>query len=260
MVVDQDGLQVTARTDHSLLTVGPTITPGGLRLEAPGADALEVAIPDPASQTPVQAWSSHLTAAVASAAAADWLTELLHRPVRLVHLDDPTRRPTSPEFSEPTDRVSFADGYPLLATTTASLAALNQAITTQPVSPSAKHPDPGRGQAAVPMHRFRPSIVIDGGTAWAEDDWRLIRIGEATFRAVKGCARCVMTTLEPDHGTGDIARGHEPTRTLARLRKFGSGIWFGVNLIPDSPGATIRAGDPVEILRAVEPGGGPLGA
>lgn len=50
------------------------------------------------------------------------------------------------------------------------------------------------------MTRFRPSVVISGVEAWAEDDWRLIRIGEAVFRAVKGCARCVITTVDPDTG------------------------------------------------------------
>ncbi len=242
MVVDPDGDVITAREAHGLLTIDPLVTDAGLRLTAPGADPIDVAFPDPAKQSPVHLWKSDLTATIADDAGA-WLSARLGRPARLAHLDDPTRRPTSAAFSEPGDRVSFADGYPLLIATEASLAALNGALD-EPLA----------------MDRFRPNVVTSGGEAWAEDDWRRLRIGDATFRAVKGCARCVMVTLQPDHATGEVTGGKEPTRTLARLRRFGSGVWFGVNLIPDTPGATIRVGDDLEILETASPGSGPVGA
>jgi hypothetical protein len=35
---------------------------------------------------------------------------------------------------------------------------------------------------------------------------------------------------------------------MVRHRRFGSKTWFGVNLIPDSAGVTVRVGDPVEVL------------
>lgn len=246
MVVGPDGRFVTARQAHALLTVRPTDTETGLTLEAPGVDPIDVARPDPAVQTPVGIWKSELTAAEAPEAAG-WLSALLGLPVRLVYLDDPTRRPTSPAFSRPGDRVSFADGYPLLLTTNASLAALNTAIAEA-------------GGPPVGMHRFRPNVVVDGDLPWAEDTWRRVRIGEAVFRAVKGCARCVMTTLEPDHDTGDVAGGKDPIRTLARTRRFGSEVWFGINLVPDTPGVVIRRGDPVEILDSDTAAIAPLGA
>ncbi len=246
MVTDAEGTFITAREEHRLLAVHPQITDAGLRLSSPGHAPIDIARPDPVAQTPVQIWKSQLTGAKAPQA-TEWLSDLLGRDVRLVHLDDPTRRSISPAHSHPDDRVSFADGYPLLVTTESSLAALNDAIADG-------------GSESVPMHRFRPNLVVDGDDAWTEDDWRVVRVGDATFRAVKGCARCVMTTLEPDHDSGDVERGKEPIRTLARIRRFGSGVWFGVNLIPDSPGAQVRVGDEVEVLQSAEPGGGPLGA
>ena len=168
--------------------------------------------------------------------AAAWLTKVIGEPVRLVYLDDPTRRPTNPKYSRDTDRVSFADGYPLLLTSEESLDAVNGWI--------AEGPRPAEGP--VPMRRFRPSVVVSGAPAWAEDGWRRLRIGPLTFRAVKGCDRCVFTTIDPD----TAAKGHEPLFALARHRRWDGKIWFGVNLIPDSPapGALIRPGDPVEIL------------
>lgn len=239
MLVDDTGVVITAREAHDLFLVEPTITPTGLRLAVPSRPdlpALDIVRPSGERQVPVEIWSSRLTAAPAPDA-TDWFSRLLDRPAHLVYLDDPTRRATSAGFSEPGDRVSFADGYPLLVATTASLAALDPELS---------------------MLRFRPNVVVDGAEAWAEDDWRRIRIGGVTFRAVKGCARCVMTTLDPDTGEG----GKEPIATLARVRRFDGATWFGVNLIPDlPPGAsspTLRVGDDVEVLEVVPPGSGPL--
>ncbi|WP_313405310.1 MOSC N-terminal beta barrel domain-containing protein [Aeromicrobium sp.] len=245
MVVDADGTFLTAREERRLLAIDASLTGTGLRLSAPGRPTIDVPDPDPAAQVPVRIWSSLITAAEA-AEAAKWLTETLDREVRLVHLDDPTRRAVNPARGEPEDRVSLADGYPLLIATEASLAALNEAIVAGDGDP-------------VPMGRFRPNLVVDGDAPWLEDDWRRIRVGDATFRAVKGCARCVITTLEA-HESGDVEGGKEPIRTLARIRRFGGAVWFGVNLIPDSADVTIRVGDEVEVLEAAEPGAGPVGA
>ncbi|MGY2702046.1 MOSC domain-containing protein [Nocardioides sp. HB32] len=244
MVVDDRGVVVTAREVNRLVLVAPEITAYGLRLTAPDLPALEVGVPDPAGQVPVEIWSSRLTAAAAGPEADAWFSKALGRAVRLVHLDDPMRRPTNIEFSEPGDRVSFADGYPLLLATEASLGAVNDEVLAS--SPFDREP--------LPMTRFRPNVVVSGVGAWAEDDWRRIRIGDAVFRAVKGCDRCVLTTIDPD----TAAREKEPIRSLARIRRWDGATWFGINLVPDTPGVTIRVGDDLEVLEAVPPGGGPI--
>jgi len=244
MVVDEAGEVITAREANRLVLVHPEITSDGLRLTAPDLPALDVPTPDPVGQVPVALWSSRLTAAPAGPEADAWFSKTLGRTARLVHLDDPTRRPTSPDFSEPDDRVSFADGYPLLVATEASLAALNDVIAERS---EGAHPP-------LPMARFRPNVVIAGSEAWAEDDWRRIRIGDAVFRAVKGCARCVITTIDPD----TAVREKEPIASLARIRRWDGATWFGVNLVPDTPGATIQVGDDVEVLESVPPGAGPI--
>lgn len=244
MVVDEDGEVVTAREVNSLVLVDAELTDDGLALTAPGLTPITVRTPEPAVQVPVSLWRSRITAAPAGPEADAWFTAALGRPARLVHLDDPTRRPTSPDFGEPGDRVSFADGYPLLVATEASLAALNDVVVERS---QGAHPP-------LPMTRFRPNIVIAGTEAWAEDDWRRIRVGDAVFRAVKGCARCVITTIDPD----TAEREKEPVASLARIRRWDGATWFGVNLVPDTPGVEIRVGDEVEVLEAVPPGGGPI--
>jgi uncharacterized protein YcbX len=177
-------------------------------------------------------WRFTGPATLAGPAADDWLSEALRSKVRLVWLDDPTRRPVNPDYAQPGDTVSFADGYPLLLANTASLAALNDLIAE---SDSMASP--------LPMERFRPNVVISGAQAWVEDEWTggRIRIGDVNFRVPKPCGRCIVTTT--DQETGE--RGHEPLRTLSRHRHVKNGLLFATNLIPDAPG-TIAIGDPVE--------------
>ena len=96
------------------------------------------------------------------------------------------------------------------------------------------------------MNRFRPNLVVGGCEPFAEDGWSLVRIGRLTLRAVKPCARCVITTVDQE----TAAKGKEPLRTLARFRRAGNKVLFGQNLIHDKTG-TLRVGDPVEILQTL---------
>jgi len=244
MLVDEVGAAITAREVNRLVLIHPAITPDGLVVSGPDLPELTVSTPDPGAQIPVNLWESHLTAAPAGPEADAWFSKAMGRTARLVHLDDPTRRPTSPDFSEPGDRVSLADGYPLLLATEESLAALNDVVLAN--ATDAREP--------LPMTRFRPNVVVAGAEAWAEDDWRRIRIGGATFRAVKGCARCVLTTIDPETGL----REKEPIASLARVRRWDGKTWFGINLVPDHADVTIRVGDELEVLDAVPAGGGPI--
>lgn len=243
MLVLPDGQGLTARERPELLLLTPTITADGLRVEAQGRAPLEVAVPTGPADLPVRVHSSALRASPAGDEADGWFSALLGTPVRLVHLGDPQVRPVNPRFAGPEDRVSFADGYPLLLTTEASLAALNTLV------------EEGRGadEGPLPMTRFRPNVVVSGGPAWQEDGWRRIRIGEAVFRTPKGCDRCIMTTVDPQ----TAVRGREPLATLVRHRRWDGRSWFGMNLVPDTPGATIRVGDEVEVLEAVAAPDGP---
>jgi uncharacterized protein YcbX len=244
MLVDETGAAITAREVNRLVLIDPRITTDGLVVTAPDLPELTVSTPDPHAQTPVNLWESHLTAAPAGPEADAWFSKAMGRTARLVHLDDPSRRPTSPDFGEPGDRVSLADGYPLLLSTEESLAALNGVVLENAQGP----------REPLPMTRFRPNIVVAGADAWAEDDWRRVRVGDAVFRAVKGCARCVLTTIDP----GTALREKEPIASLARVRRWDGKTWFGINLVPDTAGVTIRVGDEVEVLDEVPPGGGPI--
>jgi uncharacterized protein len=237
MVVDAAGDPVTAREHPRMVLIGPEVNGGDyITLSSPDLADLTVPVPSGADLVPVRVWGSGLLAAPAGDKAAAWLSEIIGEPARLVYLDDPTRRHPNPAYSHQDDLVSLADGYPLLLTTEESLGALNGWIAEGPRA----------AEGPVPMRRFRPNVVMSGAPAWAEDDWRRLRIGPVTFRNAKGCDRCVLTTVDPD----TAAKGHEPLFALAKHRRWDNKVWFGVNLIPDDPAgdAVIRRGDPIEIL------------
>ncbi|WP_310963171.1 MOSC domain-containing protein [Nocardioides terrisoli] len=231
MVVDAEGRALTAREAPALLRVRPTLTADGVLLRC---DRRAVAARPEEPLVEVTVWGDTVKATPAGPEASSWLSELLGVAVRLVFLDDPTRRPVDPRHGRPADRVSFADGYPLLLTSTSSLEQLETWVAAGPHA----------AEGPLPMSRFRPSVVVEDVEPWAEDGWRLLRIGAAQFRSVKPCARCVITTTDPLTGR----RGREPLASLARHRNIDGGLLFGVNLVPDGAGERIAVGDAVEVL------------
>ena len=234
MIVDEQGSAITARERPQMIVTVPTATDTQLTLEHPRLGT--VVVPVPSDLVRVDVFGSELEAAHAPGA-DEFVSAITGQPARLVYLDDPTRRRPNPERSHASDRVSFADGYPLLLASEASLAAVNDWIAEGPRA----------DEGPVPMRRFRPNLVVTGAPPWDEDRWRRIRVGDVTFRAVKACDRCVLTTVDPDTG----GKGKEPVTSLARHRRWDGKIWFAINLIPDA-GGTIGVGDGVEILESVE--------
>jgi uncharacterized protein YcbX len=249
LLADEDGRFVSQREEPSLARVVVRHTPAAgatrataakdasataakdISVSADGHPGRIIAIPAPgAPLLKVSVWSSVLLAAAAGPEANAWFSAYLGRPVRLVYLDDPTRRAVDPDYGRPGDVVNFADGYPLLLTSAGSLEELGRWLAAE-------------GEPPLPMTRFRPSVVVTGAPPWAEDRWRRIRIGAVAFRVAKPCGRCLVTTT--DQVTGE--RGRQPLKVLGRRRRFGRQLVFGQNLIPDS-GGVIRVGDPVEIL------------
>ena len=233
LLVDEDGRFVSQREEPSLARVVVTPLTGTISVTSAGVPGRQIAAPaagDGANMLKVTVWGSTVLAAATGPEDSAWFSAYLGRPVRLVYLDDPTRRAVDPQYGKDGDVVSFADGYPLLLTSTASLDELGRWLSEDGAQP-------------VPMTRFRPNAVVTGAPPWAEDHWRRIRIGTVEFRVVKPCGRCVVTTT--DQITGKV--GSQPLKMLGRRRRFGQQLVFGQNMIPDSRGV-IRAGDQVEVL------------
>jgi hypothetical protein len=229
MLVRPDGSFITGREFPSLVRVSAVPTQGGLQVSTPGLPALEV--PAPAADAPrldVTVWRDTCSAALAGQAADRWFSGLLGEPVRLVYVDARMERPVDQDYAEPGDQVGFADGFPLLLLSRASLEELNRHLPR-----------------AVRMENFRPNFVVEGCEPFAEDRWRRLRVGSVELEVVKPCARCVFTTVDP--ATGQKAEDGEPLRTLARIRRINGKAMFGQNIVVRRPG-TVQVGDEVEVL------------
>lgn len=229
MIVDEAGQFLTGRQWPALVLLRASPSHDGLHLSAPAQRELFVPVPaaDSACRR-VTVWKDTVEAADAGDAAAQWLAQFLGRPARLVHMDARSHRPVSPTHAQPGDQVSFADAYPLLLISRASLDGLNARLA-QP----------------LPMQRFRPNLVVQGVDApHAEDGWTRLRIGDIEFDAVKPCTRCVFTTVDPARGEFDPSG--EPLRTLKTYRRSPAGITFGMNLIARG-GGTLHVGDAVSL-------------
>ena len=231
MVVDESGRFLTQRQCPAMATVQATYDGEDLLLAAADHGSCRVRIPERGEPAlDVVVWNDSVSACLSEPAADAFLSAVFGRACRLVFMADPAvARPVDPVFADATDRVSFADGYPLLLASTASLANLND-----------------RMASPVPMDRFRPNLVVDGALPWAEDGWRRMQIGDVLFEAVKPCARCAVTTV--DQRTGERSPDNEPIRTLQGFRRDTRGqVIFGQNLLTRSEGV-VRCGDPLTLL------------
>ncbi|GEO03159.1 MOSC domain-containing protein [Adhaeribacter aerolatus] len=227
MLVDEAGLFLTQRTFAEMALLQVALLPEGLEVRHKIKNITPLVIPfapATANLLTVQVWDDTCQAIEVSPNANEWFTAALGRFCRLVYMPDTTQRQADLDYAAPGDIVSFADGYPILLIGENSLHDLNSHLA-QP----------------VPMNRFRPSLVFTGGPPFAEDTWQRFTIGELSFRGVKPCARCVVTTINQD----TAQKSPEPLRTLATYRTVPgkNKILFGQNVIPDTFYRQLKVGD-----------------
>jgi uncharacterized protein YcbX len=230
MLVDDTGRFLTQRVLPRMSQLSALYAAdGGLILSAPGLPTLQV--PEPSEDAPLRdivLWKDNLRVPDAGAEAAAWVSEFLGKSARLVYVPRERTRRLGNGFGEEDDRVAFADGFPLLLIGQASLEDLASRV--------------GR---PLEMLRFRPNLVIDGSDAYAEDGWKRIRIGTVEFRLLAPCARCILTTVDPQ--TGERSGDREPLATLKGYRLQGNNIMFRQNLVSEGVGE-LEVGMPVTVL------------
>jgi len=231
MIVGPNGRAVTQRELPRLALLAPSLTETALLLNAPAMSELRVPFAGAGARRRVTIWGDECEALDEGPQAAAWLQQFLAHDLRLVHFDPAHRRLSAPQWTAPYEAESqFADAFPLLALSTASLADLNQRLTQ-----------------ALPMNRFRPNIVLEGLEAYDEDRIDELGDGSIRLRPVKPCTRCKITTTDQDTGVVD---GDEPLRTLRQYRYDASlrGVCFGQNLIVVAgAGLRLRRGQALQL-------------
>lgn len=234
MVVDAQGKFMTQRRFPRMALIGVAIA-DQLQITAPGMPDLSVPLTaDSSERVKVDVWGDSCEAIALPSRIKQWFTQFIGIDCQLVYMPDSSHRPTDHGKFGSENWVSFADAYPYLLISEASLAGLNRKLSERQKSP-------------VPMSRFRPNLVIKGDIApHAEDSWQQIQIGEAVFDLPKLCARCSIPNVDLQTGN----RTSEPSQTLATYRAWDRGIWFGQNCIQQgSWRGTLRVGDPVKVLQ-----------
>ena len=226
LLVSPDGHFITQREEPRLALLVAAVDGSGLSLTF-GGDSIQVLIPgEQAREIRARIWEDQVRARDAGDSVAFWLQQKIGRQCRLVYMPDDAVRRVDGRYASAGETVSFADGYPLLLISQASLDDLNSRL-----------------EQPVPMNRFRPNIVVDGCPAFAEDGWRRLRIGGLEMTVAKPCSRCVMPSID------QTTAGRDPqiNRVLASYRRRDGEVYFGQNLLYPQTG-TLAVGGIVEVL------------
>jgi uncharacterized protein len=222
MVVDAQGEMITQRDEPRLALMQPTLRSSDMVLRAPGMLALHIQLDTVEAATRAQVWDDIVKAYDMGALAAQWVSDFLKRPARLVRFDPEETRLSDPAWAGDVKALNaFGDGFPLLVANSASLQDVNDKLVA-------------KGLAPILMQRFRPNLVLDGLKAFDEDHIDLVEVstdnGPVTLRLVKPCGRCIIPNVNPT----DASTSNEPGDTLASYRadaRVKGAVTFAMNAV-----------------------------
>lgn len=227
MVVDAQGEFVTQRELPRMALVQPTMKHMEMVLRAPGMLALHVAFDRVEKPVRVKVWRDEVAAYDMGDIAAQWFSDFLSEPgrpqtLRLVRFDPEQKRLSNMAWTDGVEAENqFADGFPLLVTSEASLAELNDKLLAA-------------GHAAVTMARFRPNIVLAGIEAQDEDRVETMHVataeGQARLQPAKPCPRCPIPDIDPLTAVS-TPEVNDMLRTYRAHARVNGAITFGMNCI-----------------------------
>ena len=235
MVVDANGLFLTQRALPRMALIRPQLKSEEMVLRAPGMLALHVAIDAVEAPITVTVWRDTVPAWDMGPVAAQWFSDFLGQPCRLVRFDPEQRRLSSMDWTGGVEAPNqFADGFPVLIASEASVQELNRRLQAG-------------GHATVGIERFRPNVVLAGVEPYDEDRVDLVRVeggaeGELHLQPVKPCARCPIPDIDPATAESSPAVG-DTLRTYRQDKRLDGAITFGMNAIVRSgAGQWLRVG------------------
>jgi uncharacterized protein len=242
MLVEPDGSFLSQRKLPAMATLRAELAGDTLRLSAPDAPDLELAIQYDGKRRDVSLFGKWFGQGVVQDPAADeWFTARLGTSAALVRVTPEHERPG---WGAHRGLTGYGDAHALMITSLSSLDGLNARIIE-------------RGGDAIPMNRFRPNIVVSG---WpephTEDKVLRMTAGAVEIGYSARGIRCAVPTV--DQLTG-AKSGPEPTRTLATYRRepaYGGGVSFGVKAAVLA-GGTIRVGDEIAVREWIPDGADP---
>ncbi len=237
MVVDAQGRFVTQRQLPRMTLVRPQIKHSEVVLRAPGMLALHLSVDSVEEPVKVRVWEDEVAAFDMGAVAAQWFTDFLGQPLRLVRFDPDERRLSNARWTGGAEALNqFSDGFPLLVLGEAAMEELNGRLAAA-------------GHGPVGIERFRPNIVLVGLPAYEEDRLPQLTIaaGEpVVLRLVKPCGRCPIPNVDP--ATAQVSP--QVLMTLMQYRRndlIDGKAAFGMNaIIVRGVEQTLRVGQQVD--------------
>ncbi len=225
MIVDENGTFVTLRErpiltqfdsfiSNEYLSIRDNSNGDIMRIPADlrGTDEIKTSV-----------WGSDVIAQSTDRIMDEWLSSRIGGKLRLVTVGQAFKR--QKEVKSVQIPVRFADGYPLLILSQASIDHLNEKL-----------------EKPVKADRFRANILIDECPAHGEDLAKSFQTENLKFITVKQCGRCIV--INTDLETGEVFK--EPLQTLSTYRKIDNSVMFGMNVYPESDG-TIKRGENIKL-------------
>lgn len=246
MVVDATGEFVSQRQLPRMALIQPQMKQTEMVLRAPGMLALHIAFDRVEGPVRVKVWRDEVAAYDMGDIAAQWFNDFLSEPgkpqnLRLARFDPEHKRLSNMKWTEGVEAPNqFADGFPLLVVSEASLTELNDKLVAA-------------GHDAVTMQRFRPNVVLAGIDTQDEDRVESLHIttgeGEAELKGVKPCPRCPIPDIDPltAISTPEV---NDMLRTFRKNPRVDGAVTFGMNCIVIEGGAEgaerlLKVGQPV---------------
>jgi hypothetical protein len=229
MLVDDTNRFLSQREFAQMALLMPDVTDKGLLISNKNSkDSFLIPfLPQTNESLSVTIWNDQVTAQLVIPEADLWFSKQLNVSCKLVYMPDTTLRKVDREYAYDDEVTSFSDAYPIMMIGQTSLDDLNSRLD-QP----------------LPMNRFRPNIVFDGGLPYEEDEMEHFKIGVVDFYGVKLCARCNIPAIDQD----TLEKSKEPSRTLSQYRQRNNKIYFGQNVLYHGE-EVIKVGDVIEVVK-----------
>ena len=229
-IINIDNVLLTAREKPRLLQLSISYIDAVLQITAPNLEACIVDLNTVAKKsTYVSLFKDRVQATLIARVANEYLSEFLKEKVRLISINSKALRNVKEAYNgQPDDVLSFSDVAPIHLVNLASVEDLNSKL-----------------EQPVPATRFRPNIVVSGVSAYAEETWKYIKIGECEFEVIMSTKRCSLITIHPTRLQKHPKQ--EPLRTLSENKRGSDNVNFGVYLVPRKLGE-ISLTDKLEII------------
>ncbi len=229
MITDRGGNYITQKEIPTLALIKTAFRDDGIAINSPVLNRETLFIPFDCSsdqKIKTRVFQDDVNASLVGKVADEWFSDSLGKYCRLVYMDDDSERLVNRKYAVNTESVSFANSFPYLVISEASLEDLNKRLVKK-----------------INADRFRPNIVIDGGEAYFEDQWNEFSAGNAVFKCAKACARCKIINI--DQKTSEI--DDEPLTVLSEYRRKDDDINFGYRSLCLREGI-VKVGDRVSII------------